>query len=466
MLKNLTKALCTVSLILLIISACESPDAATTPTTAPEAPSGVTATRLSDTSCRVVWTDNSYCEDEFIIEYSLSSTFSPSSTTSTAENEVSLDLTGLNSNATYYVRVYASNSTGASDYSASAEIDLSADPSVLPAAPSDPVLTSVIAWGSAETSGTTTALLNPFIHFSWTDNSNNEEGFFIQRSEFADFSTTVTTFTTAAGETSYTDTDNTISGDSHYYYRVRANNSAGYSSYSNIVELDLSTAPKITINFTDGTEWGERGATDGETGSIHGDKIYTVWMEDGSDFFSNIYICNHVNTQDLTGTLLPFWETNRRGSTVQDIDEIDAVSGATQKTGDFAIDIYLDGSPEVFDVYFEIDHSFDENDWFTSDSRNQPALLYKIADIDLTSSSGSTFPSNCIGWTPDEYTNSYDLGENKIPGMNVNIGNLQSELGYITQHAVTPSTPDTIDWSNPEEYPATDLVAGLQVTLH
>ncbi len=339
--------------------------------------------------------------------------------------------------------------------------DTTAGPTTAPEAPTDPILTSVVAWGSAETSGTTTALLNPFIHFSWTDNSNNEEGFFIQRSESADFSTALTSFSPATDETEYT--DETVSANSHYYYRVRATNSAGNSSYSNIVELDLSASPTMTMEFTDGTEWGERGATDGETGSIHGDKIYAVWIEDSSGLFRNIYICDHVNAQDLTGTLLPFWETNRRGSTVQDIDEIDAVSGATQKTGDFTIDIYLDGSPEVFDINFEIDHSFDENDWFTSDSRNQPALLYKIADINLNSSSGTTFPSTCIGWTPDEYTNSYDLNENEIPGMNVNEGDLQSELGYITQH---DDGSGNIDWSNDEEYPATDLVGGLQITLH
>lgn len=68
------------------------------------------------------------------------------------------------------------------------------------------------------------------INLSWTDNSNNESGFRIQRStdnaNWADI-------TVGANVTSYQNTG--LTANTTYYYRVRAENSAGNSSYTSTV---------------------------------------------------------------------------------------------------------------------------------------------------------------------------------------------------------------------------------------
>jgi len=88
----------------------------------------------------------------------------------------------------------------------------------VPAAPSN--LTAVAGTGSAcET-----------IALSWTDNSDNEDGFKIERGvDGVSFPDTITTL--PADSTSYTDTGLTA-GD--YYYRVYAYNAVGNSGYSNV----------------------------------------------------------------------------------------------------------------------------------------------------------------------------------------------------------------------------------------
>src|SRR5262249_14438527 len=66
----------------------------------------------------------------------------------------------------------------------------------------------------------------------WTDNSNNETGFKIQRKQGA-AGTYTTIKTTAANVTSYTDKDTALRDGTLYYYRIAATNAAGDSAYSN-----------------------------------------------------------------------------------------------------------------------------------------------------------------------------------------------------------------------------------------
>ena len=76
-----------------------------------------------------------------------------------------------------------------------------------------------------------TAVSQTQIDLSWTDNSDDEDGFKIERSP--DGTTGWTQIATVgAGVTSYSDTSLTC--DQTYYYRVRAYNANGNSGYSNI----------------------------------------------------------------------------------------------------------------------------------------------------------------------------------------------------------------------------------------
>lgn len=78
------------------------------------------------------------------------------------------------------------------------------------------------------------------IDLIWTDNSNNETGFKIERR--TDATSFVEIATVSANVTTYTNTG--LSEGTKYYYRIRAYNSAGYSDYSNETSsITLLNAP-------------------------------------------------------------------------------------------------------------------------------------------------------------------------------------------------------------------------------
>jgi YVTN family beta-propeller protein len=74
-----------------------------------------------------------------------------------------------------------------------------------------------------------TAVSTSQIDLSWTDNSDDEFGFKIERKRYGETFSQIDTV--SANVTSYSDTE--LSTYSTYYYRVRAYNNAGNSNYSN-----------------------------------------------------------------------------------------------------------------------------------------------------------------------------------------------------------------------------------------
>jgi titin len=75
----------------------------------------------------------------------------------------------------------------------------------------------------------TTHSNNAAVSLHWKDNSSNETGFTIERS--TDGSSWGAVITVGVGVTSYTDTGRTAG--QLYYYRVKAINANGSSTYSN-----------------------------------------------------------------------------------------------------------------------------------------------------------------------------------------------------------------------------------------
>ncbi len=193
-------------------SSYSNEDSATTLPEPPEAPSNLSATAVSNTGIDLAWNDNSNNEDGFKIERKLTSTVTFSQIATVAANVTSYASTGLLADTSYTYRVRAYNAAGHSAYSAEASATTLPNP---PAAPSGLNATTVS---------------NTEIDLAWNDNSGSETGFRIERKAAGDAAFTEIA-TTGAGTTNYASTG--LSGSTEYFYRVRAYNTGGNSSYSN-----------------------------------------------------------------------------------------------------------------------------------------------------------------------------------------------------------------------------------------
>jgi glucose/arabinose dehydrogenase len=83
------------------------------------------------------------------------------------------------------------------------------------------------------------------VELSWTDNSNNESGFKIQRKDESNIFTEVGSV--AAGVTTFTDN---VSNITTYTYRVIAFNDSAVSDYSNEAEILITQVPVELLSFT------------------------------------------------------------------------------------------------------------------------------------------------------------------------------------------------------------------------
>ena len=167
----------------------------------------LTATAVSKDEIDLSWTDTNSREAGVVIERFQNGAFSTIATLS--EDSTGYKDTGLTSKTTYTYRVKVYNM--ADSLSAIVEATTLANP---PTAPS-----SLVASPSSATS----------FHLAWTDNSNNETKFTIDRS--VNGTTWTEVGSTASGVVAYDDT--ALTGNKRYYYRVRAENGDGSSSASN-----------------------------------------------------------------------------------------------------------------------------------------------------------------------------------------------------------------------------------------
>jgi hypothetical protein len=180
--------------------------------TAPVGPSGLSAGAGSSSQINLAWTDTSGNETGFRIERA-SAGGAFTAVANVGANVTTFSNTGLAAGTTYQYRVIASNAYGDSPVSNVATATTPAS-AALPAAP---------------TGLTATAVAKNRINLAWTDNSGNESGFRIERSENG------TTFTQIAsvGPDVKTYANTGLKANRTYHYRVRAYNAAGNSAYSN-----------------------------------------------------------------------------------------------------------------------------------------------------------------------------------------------------------------------------------------
>jgi PKD repeat protein len=181
--------------------------------TAPAGPTGLSVSVVSSSQLNLAWSDQSDNENGFLIERSTNGT-SFTQITAVSWGVTTFSDTGLSPGTTYNYRVQAFNDVGNSGYSNTANATTTAG---VPAAPSN--LTAAAS------------LFSRRINLNWSDNSNNETSFKVERSTSSSsgFSQIASL---SAGTRSYADTS--ISRRVTYYYRVRASNAAGNSPYSNV----------------------------------------------------------------------------------------------------------------------------------------------------------------------------------------------------------------------------------------
>ncbi|MDQ2856318.1 MAG: fibronectin type III domain-containing protein [Acidobacteriota bacterium] len=194
-----------------------TPSPTPTPTPTPAAPSSLTATAVSSTQINLAWTDNANNETGFKIERCQNAGCSNFAQIATVGANVStFSNTGLTASTSYSYRVRATNLGGDSAYSNTASATTQATQTA-PAAPSNLVATAV----------STTQ-----INLSWSDISNNETGFKIERCQGSGCTNFVEIAQTGANATTFSNTG--LTRNTRYRYRVRAFNAVGNSAYSNI----------------------------------------------------------------------------------------------------------------------------------------------------------------------------------------------------------------------------------------
>ena len=202
---------------------------------APNAPSALVATAANATTVNVTWADNADNEAGFIIERSTDG-IDWIEIATVGPNVKSYSDATVTPSTQYFYRVRATNAGGDSDFS-------NADDAITPAMPTIPAgPTNLVA--SAASSST--------INLTWSDASNNESGFVIERSLNGTSGWTQVGMTAANTENF---SDATASPSTKYFYRVRAVNDAGQSANSNVDDATTPAAPVSQAILPAGSVW-------------------------------------------------------------------------------------------------------------------------------------------------------------------------------------------------------------------
>jgi hypothetical protein len=191
----------------------------------PNPPSNLTVTAISSSSLSLQWRDNSTDEASFQIERCQGATCTNFALLrQVAANTITFTDTGLLANTTYRYRIAAlgrnsklsaySNIAGAATFS---------------------LATAPVAPGNLVASAVSSSQIN----LAWTDNSNNETGFIVERALLSTGPWTQVA-TTSANIASWANAG--LTPTTTYYYRVKAYNSVGNSAYSNLASATTQSS--------------------------------------------------------------------------------------------------------------------------------------------------------------------------------------------------------------------------------
>lgn len=209
----------------------------------------------------LTWTDNSLSETGFTIQRASDASFTTNLITATVGPNVAtyIDST-IQPQTVYYYRVQANNLVGDTyQYPAPAVgfPTMQADSNW-----SNTAMLGLIAKPNAPSNLRVTSVGVGRVSLAWNSNSNNADGYILQRATDALFTANVVNFNLPKTPTTYT--DNSVTGNTVYYYRVLAFNGGGNSAWSNTVNVFVPaiqaptnlvvtglTRTSVTLTWTD-----------------------------------------------------------------------------------------------------------------------------------------------------------------------------------------------------------------------
>ncbi|MGH7494304.1 MAG: fibronectin type III domain-containing protein, partial [bacterium] len=190
-------------------------------------PANLVATAVSSSQINLTWSDQTSNETGFSIERKIGAAGSYAQVGTAGANATNFPDNGLTTGTQYFYRIRAHNATNVSAYSNEANA------------------TTFSGQPTTPDSLSATAVSNLQINLAWKDKSSNEDGFKIERkqgalgtyAEIAAVGPNVTSYVNATG----------LSGNTKYFYRVRAYSAAGNSAYCN--EANATTLLKASTNL-------------------------------------------------------------------------------------------------------------------------------------------------------------------------------------------------------------------------
>jgi len=185
----------------------------------------ILAEETTDTTIKLRWIDRSINEDNFIIERSTNATSDFQVITQVIANEESIDDTNLTAETEYFYRIRAKNNNGDSAYSDIQSVITNSPPTSVPVAPTGLITNNV---------------LSSSLDLVWEDNSDNEIGFNVERSDDQG-QNFLKIGETSVGITTYSDTG--LLPNTEYQYQVNAYNTAGNSANSNTATITTADTP-------------------------------------------------------------------------------------------------------------------------------------------------------------------------------------------------------------------------------
>jgi hypothetical protein len=394
-----------------------------TGTTPPAKVIGLTATSTAS-SVSLSWTASSDSSATYTVQRSTTSATSGFSSVTTGLTSPAYTDSTVQSSTTYWYRVVANNSGGAGPASDATQVQ------TLLAAPGK--VTGLSA------SATTTS-----VALTWTATGGSSATYQVERSTTSATSG-FTTLTSTASSPSYT--DNTVSANTTYWYRVTATNGAGTGATSDATQVSTPAAVLAlkSNSFNGGTNGGALTAANSGGGS--GDKFSTTSCAGGAITYSS-----SAAHGALAARLAP--------STSPCYLQWDAT--AITQTGDSYGRMYVNmGSTMSSTILAKLlDHSY------ARDAQINLSSTGKITLYDANNTKQSTFTNSVLtGWTRIEWhlVNSTTNGTltvsmynadsttpietHTVTGINTgaNFGALQLGSVYTTTTALSPFLLDDV----------------------